>query len=111
VAIVDTKYDKTLSQIQVRPAYSPFWKELMGVKNEFFARGSFFKGDGRTTRFWEDTWLGATSLASQYPSLYSIVQHKNVTVAQVLLHTPLNIACGRVFIGTKWIAWYTLWSV
>jgi hypothetical protein len=33
-------------------------------------------GDGETIRFWEDTWLGESPLAIQYPSLYNIVQRK-----------------------------------
>jgi hypothetical protein len=27
---------KTLSQVKVQPTYSPFWKSLMGVKDDFF---------------------------------------------------------------------------
>jgi hypothetical protein len=40
----------------------------MGVKEEIFKRGSFIIGDGPGTRFWEDVWLGGTSLANQYPT-------------------------------------------
>jgi hypothetical protein len=50
----------------------------MGMKDEFFARGSFKLGDGKKTRFWEDVWLGEKSLAQQYPTLYTIVRRKNV---------------------------------
>jgi hypothetical protein len=50
----------------------------MRVKNDFFDRVSFKVGDGTSVRFWEDIWLGDTSLANQYPSLYNIVQRKNV---------------------------------
>jgi hypothetical protein len=30
-------------------------------------------------------------LSKQYPSLYAIVCHKNVSVANVMNHAPLNI--------------------
>ena len=80
----------------------------MRVKNGFFSRGYFDVGDGTKTRFWEDTWLGTTSLAHQYPSLYNIVNHKNVTVAHVLAHNPLNIGFRRVLSGNKWTAWLHL---
>jgi hypothetical protein len=40
-------------------------------------------GNGADTRFWEDTWLGDSPLASQYPSLYNIVHHKQAFVADV----------------------------
>jgi hypothetical protein len=56
----------------------------MGVKDDFFKRGSFVIGDGSGTRFREDVWLGNTSLANQYPSLYNIVRTKNVLVSNVL---------------------------
>lgn len=65
---------KTLSQVQAMAADSPFWKGLMRVKTAFFNRGSFIVGNGMSTRFWEDTWLGDRPLAQQYPSLYNIVQ-------------------------------------
>ena len=63
----------------------------MGVKGVFFQRGSFAIGDGMKTRFWEDTWLGETPLASQYPSLYNVARHKDVLVGDVLANRPLSI--------------------
>jgi hypothetical protein len=65
----------------------------------FFQRGSFSVGGGNGTRFWEDTRLGDTSLASQYPTLYNIVRTKDVLVADVLSHNPLNIRFNRLLIG------------
>jgi hypothetical protein len=38
----------------------------------------------------------------QYPSLYGIVQRKQVTVATMLGHTSLNIAFCRNLTGDKW---------
>jgi hypothetical protein len=52
--------------------------------------------------------LGASSLASQYPSLYNIVQHKNVLVADVLQHRPFNIGFARVLSNDKWESWIRL---
>ena len=68
--ILRSKYlqSKTLSQVTVRPTDSPFWKGLMRVKAAFFNRTKFIVGNGNTTRFWEDMWLGETPLALQYPS-------------------------------------------
>jgi hypothetical protein len=73
-----------LFEVQAKPTDSPFWKGLMGVKDEFFKRGSFVIGDGASTRFWEDVWQGSTSLANQYLDLYRIVRTKNVIIADVL---------------------------
>jgi hypothetical protein len=44
---------ETLSQVQAKPTDSPFWKRIMGVKENFFKRGSFIIGDGLGTHFWE----------------------------------------------------------
>jgi hypothetical protein len=63
----------------------------MRVKPEFFKRGMFKVGNGMAVRFWEDTWLGDYPLSLQYPSLYNIVQRKNVLVSTVLAQHPLNI--------------------
>ena len=60
---------KTLSQVTSNPTDSPFWKGLMAVKDDFLSPGHFVIGNGMTTCFWEDLWLGNTSLAVQYPSL------------------------------------------
>jgi hypothetical protein len=54
---------QTLSEVKAKPTNSPFWKGLMAVKDEFFARGFFKVGNGANIRFWEDTWLGKTPLA------------------------------------------------
>jgi hypothetical protein len=64
--------------------------------------------DGHTTRFWEDAWLGITSLANQYPSLYAIVRHKNIRVADVLNQTPSNIAFTSVLRDGRWEGWLHL---
>jgi hypothetical protein len=108
--LLHNKYlkNKTLSQVTAKPTDSPFWKGLMGVKDDFFSRGSFTIGNGQQVRFWEDTWLGDSPLASQYPLLYNIVRRKNVLVADVLSNTPLNIEFRRTLTGNKWEAWIAL---
>uniref|UniRef100_A0A453J1A9 Reverse transcriptase zinc-binding domain-containing protein n=1 Tax=Aegilops tauschii subsp. strangulata TaxID=200361 RepID=A0A453J1A9_AEGTS len=67
----------------------------------FFHIIKFIVGNGNTTRFWEDTWLGETSLATQYPSLYNIVQHKEAYVATILHIVPLNIQFRRSLVGDR----------
>jgi hypothetical protein len=86
---------KTLAQVEEKPTDSPFWKGLMRVKSDFFKRGKFKIGDWSRTRFWEDVWLGDVPLAQQYPSLYNIVQRKNVLVSTVLGQVPINIDFRR----------------
>jgi hypothetical protein len=80
----------------------------MRVKNDFFQRGSFVVRDGMKTRFWEDTWLGDTPLATQYPNLYVIARTKHVLVADVLSHAPLNIRFNRTLTRDRWNSWVSL---
>ena len=80
----------------------------MRVKAAFFNRTKFIIGNGTNTRFWEDTWLGETPLALQYPSLYSIVQRREAYVATILQSVPLNIQFRRTLVGNRWDAWLHL---
>jgi hypothetical protein len=100
--------NKTLAQVEVKPTDSPFWKGLMHVKDDFFKRGFFRVGDGTSVRFWEDVWMGDTPLSHQYPSLYNIVQHKNVLVSTVLATDPINISFRRGLNNNKWVQWLHL---
>ena len=78
----------------------------MRVKNEFFERGKFSLGDGDQIRFWEDMWLGQTTLQQKFPSLYSIASNKNITVANVLGTVPINLYFRRTLLGhnrTQWL--------
>uniref|UniRef100_A0A453IYQ4 Reverse transcriptase zinc-binding domain-containing protein n=1 Tax=Aegilops tauschii subsp. strangulata TaxID=200361 RepID=A0A453IYQ4_AEGTS len=60
VQILRNKYlhSKTFAQVNARPMDSPFRKGLMRRRVTFFQRVKFLVGNGTTTRFWEDTWLG-----------------------------------------------------
>jgi hypothetical protein len=46
--------------------------------------------------------------AQEYPSLYNIVQRKNVLVENVLADAPLNIVFRRVLCDNKWNDWLHL---
>jgi hypothetical protein len=108
--IIQNKYlhSKSLSQVKAKPSNSPFWKGIMKVKDNFFERGSFNIGNGESARFWEDTWLGDTHLAHQYPSLYNIVQRKKVSGSDVLAQLPLNIGFRQALSGNRADRWIHL---
>ena len=91
--------------MKAKPTDSQFWKGLMGVKASFFSKGKFIVGNGHDTRFWEDAWLGEVPLATQYPTLYSVVRHKNVLVADALANSTVHIEFRRNLTGNKWVAW------
>jgi hypothetical protein len=61
-----------------------------------------------STRFWGDSWLGDTPLASQYPNLFNIVQTKNVMVSEELSQAPLNIRFNRTLTRDKRDSWISL---
>jgi hypothetical protein len=82
----------------------------MKLKEDFFERGSFTVGNGESAWFWEDTWLGNLPLAQQYPSLYTIAQTKQVSVALVLSQTPLNIGFRQALSGNRASRWIHLCS-
>jgi hypothetical protein len=66
----------------------------MATKKFFFSLGTFSIKDGSEIRFWEDRWLGATSLREQYPTLYTIVRYKGDTIPKVL-ETSLRMYCSE----------------
>ena len=109
--LINNKYliTKSLSQVQSKPTDSPFWKGILKGKDDFFDRGSFTLGNGKSIRFWEDTWLGDKPLSKEYPSLYNIVYRKQVLVADVLGSAPPpNIGFRRALTGNKWDKWLHL---
>lgn len=110
VQILRNKYlhSKSLAQVTVRPTDSPFWKGLIRMKVTFFQRVDFVVGNGTTTRFWEDIWLGETPLTLQHLSLYNIEQRKEAYVATILNSVPLNIQFTRSLVGERWDSWLHL---
>jgi hypothetical protein len=60
----------------------------MATKKYFFRFRSFNIKDGSKIWFWEDKWLGHTTLREQYPVLYNIACHKNDTIDAVMEISP-----------------------
>jgi hypothetical protein len=108
--VLKKKYLKgrTLSQVAKKKGDSHFWSVLMEVKDLVLQIGRFRVQDGSQTRFWEDLWLGKDPLMVKYPSLYKIVKKKNVSVAQVLSTTPLNVSFRRALVGGNLDKWLEL---
>jgi hypothetical protein len=99
---------KALSQVIWKPGDSHFWAGLMATKNQFFRLGKFSIKDGSEIRFWEDKWLGTTTLREQYPTLYSIVRHKEDTIAKVMESSPPNVTFRRDISGQRLASWNAL---
>ena len=92
--------DQAVSQVLWKPGDSHFWAGLMATKKFFFPHGSFSIRDGSEIRFWEDIWLGQSTLKEQYPALYSIVRNKSDTIAKVLDTFPPNVSFRRSLLET-----------
>ncbi|PNX84009.1 ribonuclease H [Trifolium pratense] len=80
--------DAWMSTIVPSAKASPWWNDLMniGVVNGIdHLVGSFFKkiGNGGTTRFWHDSWLGPQSLKEIFPRLFLISVQKECSVQEV----------------------------
>jgi hypothetical protein len=80
----------------------------MATKKYFFPHGSFSIRDGSEIRFWEDKWLGDTTLRERYPALYNIVRHKGDTLAKVMESFPPAMSFRRNLIGPRLTSWNEL---
>jgi hypothetical protein len=54
-------------------------------------------GDGKKVKFWEDNWLGPSSLAIQFWEVYVLVQEKSGTVADLWDGSVLKCTFRRGF--------------
>ncbi|GJY19819.1 RNA-directed DNA polymerase, eukaryota, reverse transcriptase zinc-binding domain protein [Tanacetum coccineum] len=52
-------------------------------------------GNGADSMFWEDLWIGEKTLKIQYPRLYSLELHKDISVAEKLGHPSLVFSLRR----------------
>jgi hypothetical protein len=81
------------------------WFGLMATKKYFFSYGSVPIKDGSEIRFWEDKWLGNTTLCEQYSAMYNIVRHKSETLAKVLGSSPPSVTFIRDLVG-PWLRYW-----
>ena len=101
--ILRNKYlkSKTLTQVEKKSNDSRFWSGLMSVKQDFLKWMMFKVQNEKQTRFWEDKWLGNSTLKEQYPNLFNLVHRKHVTVHTVLNGDPLNVSFRRHLTGNN----------
>jgi hypothetical protein len=62
--------------------------------------------DGKTIHFWEDNWLGASSLAIQYFKLYKLLNEQNKTVAELWDGSNVKCTFRRTFDDTLENMWF-----
>ena len=80
---------------------SPFWNDLQSVKPAFAMGANFSIGNGRSTRFWTDRWLGAQPLWIEFRDLYELAFDPSITVAAALAASPPVIYFKRELNGLE----------
>jgi hypothetical protein len=85
---------------------SNFWKGVMWAAQVARMGFRWKVGRGDKVRFWEDQWIGSSSLAIQYSELYCIVNEQNRTIAE--LWDGRNLKC--TFRRTFDIRLFNLWE-
>lgn len=83
-------------------------EEIVAGTTVFFPHISFSVNCGSDVCFWEDTWIGASPLKQQFPSLYRIALNRKASFADVLGANPPNIAFRRAIVGNRLVAWLEL---
>ena len=73
---------------------SPFWQDLQAIRPAFDKGAKSQVGNGRSTRFWLDFWVGTCPLWEVFPELYALAVVPDQRVAEALDH-PLAIAFCR----------------
>lgn len=69
------------------------WKDILKGLSFFRSITSVTIGNGATTVFWSDLWLPntTTTLAQQFPALYTHSNRQSASVARVFASTDLNL--------------------
>jgi hypothetical protein len=101
---------KAISQVIWKPGDSHFWASIMATKKELFPFVSFSIRNGAEIRFWEDRWLGTTTLREQYPALYNIVRYKGDTLQKVMESSPPSTMFRHDLIGPRLDSWNELFQ-
>ena len=80
---------------------SSFWNDIQSVKQAFAMGAKFTIGNGRSTRFWTDRWLGSQPLWRDFRDLYELAVDPSITVAVALVASPPVIYFKRELNGLE----------
>ncbi|KAG8054917.1 hypothetical protein GUJ93_ZPchr0001g29416 [Zizania palustris] len=108
--LLRSKYIKNrpLTHVKSKCGDSQFWKTLMNIKH-LYRQYCFMKiGDGKSTSFWYDFWIGAKPLCDKFSDLFGIAVNKMITVAEVLNNNFTSLKFRRDLIGDKFHSWMQL---
>jgi hypothetical protein len=85
---------------------SNFWKGIMWAARVARMGYKWRVGDGSKIRFWEDLWIGSSSLVIQYWKIYCIVNEQNKIIVE--LWDGVNLKC--TFRRCVDVRLYNLWE-
>lgn len=96
---IDFKYDTDRPNIfcSSTNGASQFFKGVMWAATAAKLGFRWKIGDGKKVKFWEDNWLGPSSLAIQFWEVYVLVQEKSGTVADLWDGSVLKCTFRRGF--------------
>ena len=72
---------------------SPFWQDLQAIRPAFDQGAKFNIGNGRSTRFWLDFWVGVRPLWEEFLELYALAVRPNQKVAEALAAPQVVAFC------------------
>jgi hypothetical protein len=95
--IVDDNYNTNKPNIfySHTEGSSQFFKGVMWAAKAAKTGYEWKIDDGKKVKFWEDNWLGTSSLAIQYWDLYTIMNEQNKTVYELWDGTNLKCTFRR----------------
>jgi hypothetical protein len=84
--IIKAKYlrNKSVASVKQRAHDSPGWKNLMKVKDFYFARRKVLLRKGNLVRFWKDPWLDDIPLCESFLALFDICQGQDWTFERTM---------------------------
>jgi hypothetical protein len=96
--LIDNKYNTNKPNIfcSSTDGSSQFFKGVMWAAKAAKIGYRWKIGNGRKVKFWEDNWLGSSSLAIQFWDLYIIMNEKNKTVQDLWDGTNLKCTFTRI---------------
>uniref|UniRef100_A0A803PJL9 Uncharacterized protein n=1 Tax=Cannabis sativa TaxID=3483 RepID=A0A803PJL9_CANSA len=91
--VIVSRYEKANnfwdSKVGVRMSPKGSWRDISNLYSDYLELVCFKVGKGDRIRFWEDVWIGDTSLKSDFPDLAVISKAKNASIWELVVDEGL----------------------
>lgn len=90
---------RTNLELTWEPAYrfSGIWRGIMSIKESVNANIKIHLGEGRKLLFKKDNWAGDSSLAVQFPNLFTCANDQSANAYDYMMMEGNNILWGPIF--------------